>query len=85
MANLVEMGILETSITKIITTKIMEINKEGIYMKFFYCQKKGHQINDCPLWNQHFKNEKKKFQPKVRVNVAIVEWCIPIILAFVAT
>jgi len=37
----------------------MEIGKEGIYMKHFCYQKKGHQRNDCPLWKQHFKNEKK--------------------------
>ncbi len=61
MANLAEMGILETTIAEIITTKIMEINKEGIYMKCFYCQKEGHQINDCPLWKQHLENENKNF------------------------
>jgi hypothetical protein len=50
----------------------MEIGKEGIYMKCFYCQK-GHQRNDCLLWKQHLENENKNSQPKVGVNVAIVE------------
>ncbi len=66
------MGITKSIIVKIITTKIMEIGKEGIYMKCFYCQK-GHQRNDCLLWKQHLENENKNSQPKVGVNVAIVE------------
>jgi hypothetical protein len=41
-------------------------------MKCFYCQK-GHQKNDCPLWNQHLKHENNNSQVKVKVNVAIVE------------
>jgi len=42
-------------------------------MKCFYCQKERHQKNDCPLWKQHLEKIKIKIQPKVKVNVAIVE------------
>jgi hypothetical protein len=53
-------------------------------MKCFHCRK-GHKRNDYPLWKQHLEHENKNSQPKVKVNVAIVEQCIPIILAFIAT
>jgi hypothetical protein len=42
-------------------------------MKCFYYQKEGHQRNDYPLWKQHLEHENKNSQPKVGVNVAIVE------------
>jgi hypothetical protein len=45
--------------------------RQGGDMKCFYCQKEGHQRNDYPLCKQHFKNENKNFQPKVKVNVVI--------------
>jgi hypothetical protein len=54
-------------------------------MKCFCCQKEGHQRNECPLWKQHLEHGNKNFQPKVEVNVVIVEQCIPIIPTFVAT
>jgi hypothetical protein len=54
-------------------------------MKCLCCRKKGYQKNDCPLWKQHLKHGNKNFQPKVGVNVVIVEQCIPIIPPFVAT
>ncbi len=53
-------------------------------MKCFCCQK-WHQRNDYPLWKQHLEHEIKNSWPKVGVNVDIVELCIPIIRAFVAT
>jgi hypothetical protein len=42
-------------------------------MKCFCCKKIGNKKNDCPLWKQHLENEKKNSQPKVGVNVAIME------------
>ncbi len=54
-------------------------------MKCFCCKKIGNKKNDCPLWKQHLENEKKNSQPKVGVNVAIMEQCTPIILTFVTT
>jgi hypothetical protein len=54
-------------------------------MKCFCCRKEGHQKNDCPLWKQHLKHENKNSQPKVGVNVTIVEHCIPIIPVYIAT
>ncbi len=42
-------------------------------MKCFCCQKEGYQKNDCPLWKQHLENENKNSQPKVGVNVVIME------------
>jgi uncharacterized radical SAM superfamily protein len=71
MANLIDMGIIETAIIEIITTEIMEIDKEGY--EVFLLPKKGHQKNDYPLWKQHLEHENKNFQPKIGVNVAIVE------------
>jgi hypothetical protein len=52
-------------------------------MKCLCYQKERHSRNDCPLWKQHLENENEKFQPKVGVNVVIVEQCIPIIPTFV--
>jgi hypothetical protein len=51
----------------------------------FMLSKKGYQKNDCQLWKQHLKHGNKNFQPKVGVNVVIVEQCIPIIPALVVT
>jgi len=51
-------------------------------MKCLCCRKKRYEKNDCPLWKQHSKHGNKNFQPKVGVNVVIVEQCIP---PFVAT
>ncbi len=48
-------------------------NWQGGDMKCFYYQKEGHQRNDYPLWKQHLEHENKNSQPKVGVNVAIVE------------
>jgi hypothetical protein len=54
-------------------------------MKCFCYRKERHQRNDCPLWKQHLEHGNKNFQPKVGVNVAIVEQCIPNIPTFIAT
>jgi hypothetical protein len=37
------------------------------------CQKERHQRNDCPLWKQHLEHDNKNSQPKVGVNVVIME------------
>jgi hypothetical protein len=54
-------------------------------MKCSCGRKERHHNNECPLWKQQLEHENKNYRPKVGVNVAIVEQCIPIILAFVAT
>jgi hypothetical protein len=67
------MGITEMVITKIITTEIMEIDKEVIWSVSIAWKKDIRRMTIHYIWNQQLKHENKNSQPKVGVNVVIVE------------
>jgi hypothetical protein len=43
-------------------------------MKFFCCRKERHVKVDCLVWKKVMENEEKNSKPKVKINVAMVEW-----------